>query len=196
MMKENKYKCPNCGMIFDIFSQTKEEKLDLILDKKYSFDLYNIYCENCKKTIRILESDIIVAWDSEYEFSFEKYTINKNINIKSNKKYFYFYYPNNDKYTVQKMFKKINKDNISCLIIPEKFHDVINFSGETCVLPNQLFYYNNQSIFPNYLAEKIIINESNKHENSELFSCYNTFFYKFNLLYNVLDWKKLIKKTM
>lgn len=192
-MKISNYKCPNCNTVFDNFFSYKYSIITLELDKKYNFNLYNIYCDNCKNYVRILQNDIVIAWLEKYEYLYDKYVINKNKNITSDKTYFYFYYPTNDLDIIKKMFDKIKKNYISSLIIPEKYHNIIDYNGEICLLPNEMFYYNNKTIFPNYLAEQIIINEANKYNNSKLYSCYNTFFYNFNLLYKIKSWKNFIK---
>jgi len=195
-MRINNYKCPNCNTVFDNFFSYKSSNFDIILDKKYNFNLYNIYCDNCNNYVKILQHDIVIAWLEKYEYYYDKYVINKNSIIKTDRKYFYFYYPSNDKNIIKKMFDKIKNNYISSLIIPEKFHNVIDFDGEICLLPNEMFYYNNKNIFPNYLAEQIIINEANKYTNSRLYSCYNTFFYNFNLLYKIKNWNNFMKSMM
>lgn len=189
-MNISQYKCPNCSACFNNFSLFTQQQIKINLDKQYVFYLTTSRCENCKKDVRLFTNQITISWIKDYQFIYDKYVINKTKN--KNKKYFYFYHPTKNKFIIQTMYNQLKNNDITTIITTQQFAQVIDFKKQMCVLPNKIFSFNKNTIFPNLLAQIIIINQSKKYQNSKLYSLYNTFFNNFCCLYKVKDWKNFI----
>ena len=189
-MNLQEYQCPCCSAYFKNFSISTQQKFKITLDKDYIFYLITSRCESCHKNIRFLFNQIMISWNKQYENYYDRYVINKS--NKQNKKYLYLYHPTQNKYIVKKMFDK-SKSDVDVVITTEYFSELIDFKKQLCILPDKLYSFNRNTIFPNLLAQTMIINEAKKYNSDNLMSIYNTFFNNFRCLYKIKDWINFIK---
>ena len=185
------YKCPNCNKYFSYLTNYFTNKTKIKLDKTYQYEMVNFFCNNCKKSINGIQLEQLVLWNEDYEFYYDKFVTNKNNRIVEGKQFLYLFFPYNDQKTIKSILNFIKLEKFDAIIIPEYFKKYIAWEKQLCILPTSMFEYNYKKIYPNYLAQKIIINQANIFLNSKIYSIYNTFFYKFNILYGIKDWKKL-----
>ena len=189
MINPNSYFCPNCNKNFPINTSVVQKQGFITLDKNYNYIVVEMFCNNCNKVINGILLQRMTLWDNEYQYLYKRFV--KNYLNKNNKNYLYAYFPLVDQKTIINLFKFINFDKFDAIVIPEYYNKFIQWDKQICILPNIFFKSSIENIYPNYLCQKLVINESQKFTGSKLYSIYNTFFYKFNSLYGLKKWQKL-----
>lgn len=190
MINIDEYFCPNCNKKFQFNSPCETQKNFVQLDKKYQYLHINTFCNNCKKNISGIFLQKIILWLQQYQQYYKNYV--KNYFVAEHKNYLYTYFPFTNDDIIDGMFKFVNYDKIDVIVALQGQQKYIDgLKKQICILPIKMFYCNQNNIFPNYLAQTIIINQSNKLSDCKLYSFYNTFFNKFDLLYGLNDWQKL-----
>ena len=185
--------CPNCNICFKDNIQYYNTSNNIVLDKIYYYDVYSFICEKCKKQIRAFICNDIkpILWCVQQQYYYNDFVINKNNRIISNKKYLYFYFPNNKEQIVNKIIKLIDFSNIDVVVTNQQLSQYIFFEKQLCILPDSIFAPNQNNILPNMFAEKIIQRQLQKFQNSTVFSTYYNFSNNFNLIYKINDWNKI-----
>lgn len=188
-MEISAYNCPNCKRSFSPISDYNVFSKQVVLDVEKKYQYINVFCDKCLTQINGLILDQAIFWNAKYQYYYDKYV--KNLSSKTNnKKYLYAYFPYCEQGVVKSLFSFIKTEQFDVLVIPQYLAKFIQWDKQICLLPSNMFAGMFNTIYPNYLAQMILLKQAQKYDGSLLYSLYYTFCEKFNILYNIKKWQK------
>lgn len=186
------YCCPICNKHFVTYNLSKILQKKIFIDIQYSYYLFNVLCNNCKKSINGINFDIPILWEQNYQYRYDKYVVNKNIRVTNNKKFLYLYFPKIQENILINILTKIKYEKFDAILLPKYFYQLIKDKLENkqlCIITDDICFIQS-NLLPNYLLQMILLNQSAKYLNSQLYSIYTTFSNKFNKLFYIKDYQK------